>query len=169
MNFAEAAKQKENFTRTENGAVAIKSTGDACLDLFGTIGSLRDTDENRVCRLFAEAYKENPLMATKISFYARDIRGGLGERKVFRTIIKYMAEYHPEALRLNLDLVGVFGRYDDLYCLIGTPLEDDMWAAMKNQFEEDLKNMHDGNAISIWLNGSRQRTRVLNGQGNWEF
>lgn len=167
MNFAEAAKQKENFTRTENGAVAIKSTGDACLDLFGTIGSLRDTDENRVCRLFAEAYKENPLMATKIAFYARDIRGGLGERKVFRTIIKYMAEYHPEALRPNLDLVGVFGRYDDLYCLIGTPLEDDMWAAMKNQFEEDLKNMHDGNAISLlakWIktaDASSERTRKL--------
>lgn len=167
MNFAEAAKQKENFTRTENGAVAIKSTGDACLDLFGTIGSLRDTNEKRVCRLFAEAYKENPLMATKIAFYARDIRGGLGERKVFRTIIKYMAEYHPEALRPNLDLVGVFGRYDDLYCLIGTPLEDDMWAAMKNQFEEDLKNMHDGNAISLlakWIktaDASSERTRKL--------
>lgn len=75
MNFAEAAKKSENFTRTENGAVAIKSTGDACLDLFSTIGSLREADETRICRLFADAYNEDPLIATKIVFYARDIRG----------------------------------------------------------------------------------------------
>jgi hypothetical protein len=167
MNFANAINEESKRTFTENGQEALNTTGNAVLDLFGTIGSLRDADDLRVQTLFAEAYKEDPLLATKCLFYARDIRGGLGERKVFRTIIKYMAEYHPEALRLNLDLVGVFGRYDDLYCLIGTPLEDDMWAAMKNQFEEDLKNMHDGNAISLlakWIktaDASSERTRKL--------
>lgn len=167
MNFAEAAKQKENFAKTENGAVAIKSTGDACLDLFGTIGSLRDADEQRICRLFGEAYKENPLMATKIAFYSRDVSGGLGERQTFRTIIKYMAEYHPEAIRPNLDLIGVYGRYDDLYSLVGTPIEDDMWQAMKKQFEEDLKNLHEGNTISLlakWIktaDASSKETRRL--------
>lgn len=167
MNFAEVARKEENFTRTENGAVALKSTGDACLDFFGTIGSLREADENRVCRLFSEAYNENALMATKIAFYGRDIRCGLGERKTFRTIIRYMAEYHAESLRPNLDLIGVFGRYDDLYSLIGTPLEDDMWNAMKKQFEEDLKNLHDNKAISLlakWIktaDASSEKTRKL--------
>lgn len=167
MNFAEAAKQKESFTRTENGAVAIKSTGDACLDLFGTIGSLRNADDQRIFRLFADAYNENPTMATKIVFYGRDIREGLGERETFRKLIRYMAEYHPEAIRSNLNLIGVYGRYDDLYCLIGTPVEDDMWAAMKKQFEEDLKNLHEGNAISLlakWIktaDASSKETRRL--------
>ena len=46
-----------------------------------------------------------------------------------------MAKVHPEALHRNLDLIGVYGRYDDLYCLIGTPLEDEMWAAMKHDAE----------------------------------
>lgn len=167
MNFAEAAKQKENFTRTENGAVAIKSTGDACLDLFGTIGSLRSADDQRIFRLFADAYNENPTMATKIVFYGRDIREGLGERETFRKLIRYMAEYHSEAIRPNLDLIGVYGRCDDLYCLIGTPIEDDMWVAMKKQFEEDLKNLHQGNAISLlakWIktaDASSKETRRL--------
>ena len=80
MNFADEMRKQNNFTRTENGAVAISSTGDACLDLFGSIGSLRGADETRIQTLFAEAFKENPLTATKIAFYARDIRGGLGER-----------------------------------------------------------------------------------------
>ena len=78
-----------------------------------------------------------------------------------------MAEHHPEALRPNLDLIGVFGRYDDLYELIGTPLEDDMWKTMKNQFEEDLKNLNEGKAISLlakWIktaDASSRETRKL--------
>ena len=167
MDFANAMKEESKFTRTENGAVALNTTSDARLDLFGTIGSMRDADKNRITTLFSEAYAQDKLFATKIAFYARDIRGGLGERKTFRTIIRYMAEYHPEALRPNLDLIGVFGRYDDLYELIGTPLEDDMWAAMKKQFEEDLQNLNAGNTISLlakWIktaDASSPATRTL--------
>lgn len=167
MGFADEMRKSAAFTQTENGAVAINTTGNACLDLFGSIGSLREADKNRVYTLFAEAYKENPPFATKIVFYARDIREGLGERKTFRTILKYMAEMHPNALRPNIDLIGIFGRYDDLYCLIGTPLENDMWAEMKRRFEEDLKNLHEGNAISLlakWIktaDASSKETRKL--------
>lgn len=167
MNFADAAKQKASFTRTENGAVALNTSGCALLDLFGTVGSLRGADENRTTRLFSDAYAEDKLFATKILFYARDIRGGLGERQTFRTIIKYLATYHKEALLPNLDLIGVYGRYDDLYVLIGTPVEDEMWAAMKKQFEEDLQNLETGKAISLlakWIktaDASSKETRKL--------
>ena len=167
MIFAEAAKKTAVFTRTENGAVALNTTGDARLDLFGMIGSLRTAEKARITRLFSEAYKADPLFATKIAFYARDVRGGLGERQTFRTILQYMAELHPEALRPNLDLVGVYGRYDDLYCLIGTPLENEMWAAMKKQFEEDRRNLQEGNAVSLlakWIktaDASSEATRRL--------
>ncbi|MDE7299916.1 MAG: DUF2828 family protein [Lachnospiraceae bacterium] len=167
MGFAEEMRKAGSFTRTENGAVALNTTGDACLDFFSTAGSLREADEMRICALFAGAFREDPLFATKIVFYARDIRGGLGERRTFRILLKYMAEQHPEALAPNLDLVGVFGRYDDLYCLIGTPLEDAMWAAMKKQFEEDLKNLHEDKAISLlakWIktaDASSEKTRKL--------
>ena len=172
MNFAQAIKNETKWTRTENGAVALKTTDDALLDLFGTIGAVRDADEARITSLFEEAYKANPLYATKILFYARDIRGdeetqGLGERRVFRVILKYCALHHPEAIRPNLDLIGVYGRYDDLYELIGTPLENEMWTAMKKQFEEDLDNMSKGNAISLlakWIktaDASSPKTRAL--------
>lgn len=167
MDFAKAMKEENKFTRTENGAIALNTTSDARLDLFGTIGALRETDESRIITLFSEAYAQDKLFATKIVFYARDIRCGLGERKTFRTIIRYMAEHHPEALRPNLDLIGVYGRYDDLYELIGTPLEDDMWKIMKNQFEEDLKNLNKGKTISLlakWIktaDASSPETRKL--------
>lgn len=167
MSFADAMRNEGKFTRTENGAVALNTTSDARLDLFSTIGSLREADNNRICTLFAEAYKEDPLFATKILFYARDIREGLGERKTFRTLLRYVADHNPEAIRPNLDLIGVFGRYDDLYAFIGTGLEDDMWAEMRRQFKEDLKNLHQGNAISLlakWIktaDASSPETRKL--------
>ena len=167
MIFARAARRMADFTRTENGAVALKSTGDARLDFFSLAGSLRDAKEARITRLFSEAWKADPLFAVKTAFYARDIRGGLGERKTFRTLLRFMAVYHPEALRLNLDLIGLYGRYDDLYALIGTPMEEEMWAAMKDQFEEDRRNLEQGKAISLlakWIktaDASSKRTRAL--------
>ena len=167
MNFADAARNEGKFTRTENGAVALNTTGSKLLDFFSTVGALRNADETRVCRLFADAYSEDPLLATKTAFYGRDVRGGLGERKMFRTVIRYMAENHKEAVLPNLDLIGVYGRYDDLYSLIGTPVELEMWEAMKKQFEEDLKNLEDGNAVSLlakWIktaDASSEKTRKL--------
>ena len=149
MNFAEAMKEEQTHVFTENGAQAKNTSGDKLVDFYSTIGALRNADDARVLRLFDDAYTEDNLLATKILFYARDIRGGLGERKVFRTILKHSAMHHPEAIRPNLDLIGVYGRYDDLYCLIGTPLESDMWNTMNKQFAEDLKNFNEGNVISL--------------------
>lgn len=167
MSFAEILRKQSNKTYTENGAMALNTTGAACLDLFGSIGSLREADEARITGLFAEAYEENPLMATKIAFYGRDIREGLGERKTFRTLLTYMAQHNPEALRNNLDLIGVYGRFDDLYALIGTPLEDEMWQVMKQQFEADRKALSEGRTVSLlakWLktaDASSRNTRRL--------
>ena len=167
MKLSDAMRNESAKTYTENGARAKNTSGDDCLDLFGSIGSLRSRDESDVQRLFADAYKEDPLLSTKILFYARDIREGCGERKVFRDLITYLAKYHKEAIRPNLDLIGVYGRYDDLYSLIGTPLENDMWDAMKKQLDEDIANMEVGNAVSLlakWIktpDASSENTRKI--------
>ena len=129
--FAAAIKEETTHTFTENGAQAKNTSGDKLVDFYSTAGALRNADDTRIERLFDDAYSEDKLLATKILFYARDIRGGLGERKLFRTLIKHLAMYHPEAIKPNLDLIGVYGRYDDLYELVGTPLETEMWKAMK--------------------------------------
>lgn len=167
MNFAEAMKSETTHTFTENGAKALNTTSNALLDLFGTIGSLRDRNEKEVEKLFAEAYAADPLFATKILFYARDIREGCGERKVFRNLIKYLAKYHPEAIIPNIGEIGFYGRYDDLYELIGTSVEQHMWDVMKSQFEYDLNAMEKGEPISLlakWIktpDASSKNTRKL--------
>lgn len=165
--FAETIKNEARKTFTENGATAYNSTGEACLDLFGSIGALRERDPKEVEILFAEALKEDKLFATKILFYARDIREGCGERKVFRDLIRYLAKNHPECLRPNLDLIGGYGRFDDLYALIETPLEKDMWKAMKDQFEIDLNCLENDESVTLlgkWIatpDASSNKTRKL--------
>lgn len=166
-SFANAARADSTHTYTENGAQALKTTSDARLDLFAVIGALRSVDDNRLIRLFENAYAMDPLFTTKILFYARDIRGGLGERKTFRRLLKHIATRHPEALVDNLDLIGVYGRWDDLYSLIGTPLEDKMWDAMKKQWNADILAMKRGEAVSLlgkWVktaDASSEKTRKL--------
>ena len=78
-----------------------------------------------------------------------------------------MANYHSEVLKKNLKLIGYYGRFDDLYSLIGTPLEDDMWKTMKEQLEEDINNLNNGENVSLlakWIktaDASSENTRKL--------
>jgi hypothetical protein len=166
MNFAETLKKESSKTLTENGATALNTTGDRCLDFFASGGSLRDADDIRIKRLFDDAYAEDSVTAVRTLWYIRD-REGLGERKVFRNLINHCAVYHPETVRPNLQYIGEFGRWDDIYSLVGTPVEDEMWAVVKAQFEKDRTDMANKMSISLlakWLktaDASSKETRKL--------
>lgn len=166
--FVNALNRETNFTRTENGAVALKSTGSALVDLFGQLGAMRDRSDREVEAAFIKGFAEDRLLATKLAFYTRDIRfGGLGERKVFRTIIRFLANVHTDVLVKNIQNIPVFGRFDDLYVLVGTPAENDMWQFIGYQWNIDRQNMQEGKSISVmakWLksaNASSEDTRRL--------
>jgi len=106
-------KSEANIAYTENGAVTNASTMSDCLDLFATIGALRAADDQEIIRRFVRAYAEDADIAMKILFFGRDVRGGLGERRVFRVIINWLAENRAESLRKNIELIPEFGRYDN--------------------------------------------------------
>ncbi len=160
-------KRITNTTETENGAYTYKSTLSNCLDLFYRSGGLRNSvSEDEIETLAENAYTENPDKAMKIFFYTRDIRGGLGERKVFRTIMKYMAEKHTESVRKNLIYFSEYGRWDDLVELYGKhSLDDDIIKIIKNQLDKDVEDMQNEKCISLlakWLpsvNTSSYETR----------
>lgn len=153
--FVNAMQSENNYTYTENGALALKSTNSDIVDLFGTIGSLRTRNEDEIERLFAKAFAEDALLATKMSFYARNIRGGLGERRTPRVIWKYLAETRPEVVIKNLIHIPLFGRWDDLFILEGTSVESDMWNLIKSQYQADLEVLAAGNGcmslMAKWL------------------
>ncbi len=147
-------KNEANITYTENGAVTYASTGSECLDLFTSIGALRFASDKDITELFLRAYAENADLAVKTLFFARDIRGGLGERRVFRVILKWLADNEPEACRKNLRYIGEYGRYDDLLCLFGTACEQDMIEVIRAQIKQDQEALDSGNTVSLmgkWL------------------
>ncbi|WP_172794633.1 DUF2828 family protein [Acetivibrio ethanolgignens] len=150
----EHIKNEANISLTENGAVTYETTGSECVDLFATIGALRKASNEEIIVRFTRAYTENSDMAMKLLFFARDIRGGLGERKVFRVIVNWLAENEPESVRKNIRYIAEFGRYDDLLALMGTSCEKMMLEYLREQYEADCAAMVKGENISLlakWL------------------
>ena len=147
MNALRAIKCQLNVARTENGDVAYKSTGSACLDFFSLCGGMRRNLED-LDKLFAKAYAENPVIAIKILFYMRNIRGGLGERNSFRVLLKELAQFYPEMAKQIVYAVPEYGRWDDLLVLLDTPVKNDVIALIKSQIEKDKKAMERGGAPS---------------------
>jgi hypothetical protein len=116
------ALRTEN-TVTENGMVTNSSSLNACVDLFFVIGAMRGQDVARLISKFSKAFNESPVTALRILFWARDARSGAGERKIFRDILKYLAETHSESLAKNIEYIPEFGRWDDVLTLFGTSLD----------------------------------------------
>ena len=147
-------KQEANKTVTENGAATHITTESDCLDLFATIGALRRESDSEIVTRFIRAYSENKDIAMKLLFFARDIRGGLGERRVFKVILNWLANNEPKTVRKNLEYVAEYGRFDDLLCLMGTACEKDMLDVLKAQFEADNNALANGGEVSLlakWL------------------
>lgn len=147
-------KNEANKTYTENGAVTYRSTGSECVDLFGTIGALRNQSEQKIIKRFIRAFTENPDIAIKILFFARDVRGGLGERRVFRILFRWLAIYFSESVKKNISYVADYGRFDDLLVLIGTPCQSAMVEFIKNQLRKDVEASYTDGEISLlakWL------------------
>ena len=137
--FLNGLTDATNFTYTENGAITHKTTKSDLLDMFAMGGAYRSRSDEDVILLFKKAYIENPVYALKCLFYLRDVRGGQGERRFFRICVKWLANYDTEAMRRNLRYVPMFGRYDDLYVFVGTPLENDAFNFMKEQLALDVE------------------------------
>lgn len=138
MNFADLLTQESKWSITENGEECKNTTDNPLLDLFATIGALRSRSEDEIVKKFLLAYAYDPLLAVRCVFYARDIRGGLGERNTFRVLLNFMGSFIPKTVKYNLDEIPDKGRWDDLYSLIGTEVEDDMWDFVKAQLDVDM-------------------------------
>ena len=163
----EVLKKTANKTYTENGAVTYRTSGKDCLDLFATIGALRRANDQDICNRFLKAYAENPDLAMKILFYARDVRGGLGERRVFRSILTWLASNEKGSVVRNLPFIAEYGRWDDVLVLLKTPCRKEALALLKAQFQADLDALDDSGDISLlgkWLpsvNASNQETVMM--------
>lgn len=122
MSFFEKLEEElcENYNNsvTENGAMGYRTTGKSLLDLNFSVASLRSASNETIVRKFKSAFLENKILAVKWLFFARDVRGGLGERRLFRTVMNFVADYDPETVIKLIGLVAEYGRFDDLWELL---------------------------------------------------
>ena len=160
-----ALKNEENKTYTENGAAALKSTGNAVYDLFAAGAAYRTRSDSDILNLFIAAWNENPELALKCLFYLRDIRGGQGERRFFRVCMKWLAANEPKVYLKNLGNISEYGRWDDMiYTMDASP---DTWTAaaalIKHQLALDCQSKTPS-LLAKWMpseNASSQSTKEM--------
>lgn len=158
------------LTHTENGAITHASTGSALVDFFFHAPAMRnEQDIDRIVNLFNRAFEKNPQDALRTLFYLRDIRGGQGERRVFRTILAANSNMEFKTWLLhNLELIPEYGRWDDLVPLIlHNMYAEKVVEIIKKQLVLDLVNCHANKPVSLlakWLpseNASSRFSHVL--------
>lgn len=131
--------KQNNTTLTENGDTAFRTTNNAVLDLFGLMGGMRyNTDDFKL--LFDKAYRDNKVLAIAALLNLRDIRGGMGERNLFRLGLEYIAnnETDEEIVCQVIQLTPELGRWDDLMVFLDTPYETHMSATIARRLANDL-------------------------------
>lgn len=113
-NFANAINDSfanENVL-TENGAVAYKTSGKNIVDFNFKMSSYRNLTKSEIVNDFIGVYNENPLLAVKMIFFAGDIRGGMGERRVFNTCMDWLANTHGDIVNHIIHLIPEYNRWD---------------------------------------------------------
>ena len=131
--------KQNNTTLTENGDTAFRTTHNAVLDLFGLMGGMRNNTDDFMS-LFDKAYRDNKILAIAALLNLRDIRGGMGERRLFRSGLEYIAnnETDEEIVCQLIQLVPELGRWDDLMVFLDTPYETYMAVIVYSRLANDL-------------------------------
>ena len=164
MNFTDLIKDELNVSITENGARGYAYTKSDLVDFNFKIASYRKKSENDIIVDFKKAWYENKELALKYLFYARDIREGLGERRLFRACIREVVNDLDTRV---FDWIMEYGRADDLFVFIDTKLEYDLYEYVNTQLMKDAEAMVQGKPCSLlakWMpsiNTSSRDTKEL--------
>lgn len=154
MNFLESLKEQMSLKETENGAVVYDSSNNPLIDLFGVVGALRSSSIDSEA-IFIKAYSYSKQLALKTLFYARDCRGGLGERSTFRKLYLSLIKIDPKTAINNLFNIPEFGRWDDLVYIYDKTLNPTVKETITNIFKttlaHDYQEIGKGNYTNVTL------------------
>lgn len=123
-------------SRTENGMKAYKDTGNNCVSLFFKIGASRGQD---IIPSFVAALVEDEDVAVRIALWARDIRDGSGERKLFRDVLNYLEVHNPQLALRVIKKVPEVGRWDDLLVFQTETLRNAAFGMIEQALKEGIK------------------------------
>ena len=152
-----------NFSVTENGALGYATTNKSLLDMNFRVSSYRNRSDREIVSDYVDALNENFELAVAWLFYARDVREGLGERRLFRTLFKYLAESYPNLAAKLVAEIPEFGRWDDLMTLLDSSVSKYVIEVIADQLAKDQANMLLGKSISLmakWLPSENASSEV---------
>ena len=168
-------KVQNNVSVTENGMEGYKTTFHPLLDMNFKVTSYRKLTDRDICndidQIISQA--EDAQYLLKFLFMVRDVREGLGERRLFRVALKHLLNTanFDNKTEIISDLIKTqisnFGRFDDLFIFVGTPYENILIKTIKNQLKSDYENMLANKNISLlakWMpseNASSKETKKL--------
>jgi hypothetical protein len=147
-NLIDAMRQKD--TLTANGAVTHSTSLSECVNLFFLAGAARRMSESDIILLFSRAMSENTALAYQILFWARDCRGGAGEKRFFQVIAKYLSTHSDEDIRIDdwnslAIFVQDFGSWKDVF-VIESPDYNNL-----NYLSVQLEEHENANLLAKWF------------------
>ena len=119
--------------RTTNGMKARESTANHCVDLFYNIGASRGKN---IIPQFTAAYVENADLALRIVQWARDVRGGAGERELFRQVLTHLEKTNPADAARLITKVPELGRFDDLLVFQTKEMKDKAYTLLGDHLRQ---------------------------------
>ncbi len=120
------------------------------MDFYGLAGAMRERPAD-AANLFESAYSDEPLTAVRTMFYFRDVRGGQGERAVFKACLDRLRYIDRDAYKAVLQHVPFNGRWDDVLHAGVTP---EALELIQAQWNEDVDALNRGDSVSLlakWL------------------
>lgn len=142
-----------NDSLTFNGMVTNSTSLDANLDFFFLAGASRNMEPKGMIDLFERAFNEDKLTALRILFWVRDIRGGAGEKKIFKVIINHLAKYRPEYLfdTQNFALIPEYGTWKDILSFIENETDEKVTSKIYELISKGLQNEDTSGLVAKWL------------------
>lgn len=160
-NFMEAMKNMiddvYNVSITENGAVGYRTTNKPLLDMNFKVSSYRKMSVEDITADFMAAFHTDKVLAMQWLFYVRDCREGLGERRLFREVLKHLAKVSPHTVLAVIPYIAEYGRYDDLWVLledVHPQVTSEVLHLVKTRLSEDISCTLENKPISLlakWL------------------
>lgn len=151
MNLLDGMKKNSTITNTK-GSEYYMATYDSNLDVFTMLSRYNSAKD--LIRLFNNALNENEEIALANLLYVLDIRGGKGERRIFKTIFKDLCINHTSSALRVLPFISELGRYDYILVGIDTPVEKEVISLIKKQLEIDIESVNPS-LLAKWLPSHR--------------
>ena len=113
--FTDKMFESTSIGETANGAKTFTRTESSLVDFFAQAAAMRDKP-GQALDLFKKAFAEDNEKAVKLLFYIRDVRGGQGERAIFRTCLNWLQVNKNEIFKNIVKYVPrYYGRWDDVF------------------------------------------------------